>query len=196
MDAQPKLKISIVIKALNEAARIKDAIESALRALEGIGGEVVLADSGSTDGTVEIASAYPVAIVQLEDWSEKRCGIGPQLGYQFCRGEFIYILDGDMLLDAAFLPAALNHLPQTRNWQAWRASSTNTVKAVCSFGAASHATSRARQVRPNGSIWAGCTGALQSTRSGIFPTATSSRVKNRSWGCALAPPDGSSNGCL
>jgi GT2 family glycosyltransferase len=68
---------------------------------------VILADSLSTDRTVDIAQAYPIRIVQLNNRAERRCGVGPQLGYQWARGEYVYILDGDMELDAGFLPAAL-----------------------------------------------------------------------------------------
>ena len=99
--------VTIVIKALNEAARIAASVESALTAVEGYSGAVILADSGSTDETVAIASRYPITIVQLENWSEKRCGIGPQLGYQFSEGDFVYVLDGDMELDPSFLGKAL-----------------------------------------------------------------------------------------
>ena len=57
--------VSIVIKALNEEAHIEDCLSSALWALGGIGGEVVLADSCSNDATTTVAMRYPVRIVQL-----------------------------------------------------------------------------------------------------------------------------------
>lgn len=99
--------VSIIIKALNEERHIEAAVSSALAAIGALDGEVILADSGSSDRTIEIARQYPIAIVQLAHPAERRCGIGPQLGYQLARGRFIYILDGDMELDGAFLPAAL-----------------------------------------------------------------------------------------
>ena len=101
------IPVSVIIKALNEERHIEAAIRSALAALQGIGGEVILADSGSSDRTVEIARQYPITIVQLKNISERCCGIGPQLGFQLARGEFVYILDGDMELDPGFLPAGL-----------------------------------------------------------------------------------------
>ena len=52
-------------------------------------------------------SVIPVGVLQLKNPTERRCGIGPQLGYQRALGEFVYILDGDMELDRSFLPAAL-----------------------------------------------------------------------------------------
>lgn len=110
--AQGDPVISIVIKALDEERRIGACIESALVALSVVPGEVILADSGSSDRTVEIASRYPVRIVQLSDRSLGRCGIGPQLGYQFARGRFVYVLDADMEMDRGFLPRALEALEQ------------------------------------------------------------------------------------
>ena len=105
-----KCRISIVIKALNEEAGIAGTIESALRAVAKFGGEVVLADSCSTDRTVELAMKYPVRIVQLTHAEERCCGVGPQLGYQHSNGEFIYILDGDMQMLDGFLEEALEIL--------------------------------------------------------------------------------------
>jgi glycosyltransferase involved in cell wall biosynthesis len=98
--------VSIIIKALNEEKHIESAIRSALECIPLIGGEIIVADSGSTDCTIEIARQFPVTIVQLADPREASCGIGPQLGYQEAQGEFIYILDGDMELMPAFLEAA------------------------------------------------------------------------------------------
>ena len=102
------VRVTVIIKALNEEAHIGAAVSSALAAIGTLGGEVILADSGSTDRTVDIARQFPITVLQLKNPAERRCGIGPQLGYQMARGEFVYILDGDMELDASFLAAALD----------------------------------------------------------------------------------------
>jgi glycosyltransferase involved in cell wall biosynthesis len=102
--------ISVILKTLNEEARIGAAIESVLIALEGIGGEVIVADGGSRDNTLAIATTYPVRLVQLEPSVRPSCGIGPQLGFQYSRERFICLMDGDMLLDPDFLPGALAYL--------------------------------------------------------------------------------------
>ncbi len=102
--------VSIIIKALNEEAKIATAIESALAAIAGLDGEVILADSLSTDGTTEIASRYPVRIVQMTDIADRGCGAGAQLGYQASRGKYIYMLDADMRLHAGFIEAAMHEL--------------------------------------------------------------------------------------
>jgi glycosyltransferase involved in cell wall biosynthesis len=114
-NSERTLMVSVVIKALNEEANIRRAIESSLAAVAPFDGEVIVADSGSTDRTVEIAEAFPVTVVQLGHPEERCCGIAPQLGYQHSRGEYVYLLDGDMDLDAAFVGRAiglLDHEPR------------------------------------------------------------------------------------
>lgn len=103
-------KVSVVIKALNEEVNIAKCIESALKAVQEVGGEVILADSLSTDKTIEIAQKYPIKIVQLVNSEERCCGVGPQLGFQVAEGEFVYILDGDMQMFEVFLIKAVDFL--------------------------------------------------------------------------------------
>lgn len=106
------MPVSIIIKTLNEEKRIAATIESALAALDGIGGEVIVADSGSLDRTIEIAARYPVVVTQIVPPARPSCGIGPQLGFQHSRGDHICLLDGDMLLDQTFLVEALAFLAE------------------------------------------------------------------------------------
>lgn len=106
------IKVSIIIKTLNEEEKIARCIESALKAVETYNGEVILADSLSTDKTIEIAQQYPIKITQLTNPKERCCGIGPQLGYQIAQGEYVYILDGDMQMLDSFLPQAIEFLDQ------------------------------------------------------------------------------------
>jgi glycosyltransferase involved in cell wall biosynthesis len=103
-------KISIVIKALNEERHIAAAIESAIAALEGVRGEIILADSVSTDRTIEIAARYPVKIVSLVRVADRSCGAGAQLAYQYSAGDYICLIDGDMRLHRQFLAAAIDFL--------------------------------------------------------------------------------------
>ena len=110
MTLNTRIKVSVIIKALNEEHKIASTIESALRAISAVGGEVILADSLSTDRTIAIASQYPIKIVQLSNPGERCCGIGGQLGYQCVSGEYIWIVDGDMVLAQGFIEDALKYL--------------------------------------------------------------------------------------
>lgn len=101
-------KVTIIIKALNEQSNIARCIESSLAALAQFEqGEVILADSYSTDMTVSIASQYPVKIAQLLSAQDRSCGAGAQLGYLYAEGDYLYILDGDMEISEAFLAQAV-----------------------------------------------------------------------------------------
>jgi len=103
-------KLSIIIKTFNEEANIARAIESALAVAAAYSGEVIVADSKSTDGTIEVACRYPVRVVQIRNSRERCCGIGPELGLQHSLGEFVLLMDGDMDLVPAFVDKAMTML--------------------------------------------------------------------------------------
>ena len=104
------VKVAVIIKALNEEDRIGEAIESALAAVTPYHGQVILADSASTDRTVEIARRYPILIAELSDPEDRSCGVGAQLGYQSSDSDYLYVMDGDMILKADFFAAAIAFL--------------------------------------------------------------------------------------
>lgn len=101
------MSVTIAIKAYNEEAHIAAAIESALRAAETVGGSVLLADSASSDGTVEIARTYPVRILQMTDGNRRSCGAAAQLAFQGVQTRYFYLMDGDMRLSETFLAEAV-----------------------------------------------------------------------------------------
>lgn len=107
----PQLReVSIIIKALNEEKNIERTLRSALKAIDGLDAEVILADSLSKDSTVDIAKRFPVSIVQLTMPNDRCCGVGAQLGYQYARGKLLLIIDGDMELEREWLLAAIKYL--------------------------------------------------------------------------------------
>ena len=106
------MKLTVGIKALNEEKHIAACIESILQAVDSlcVEYEVILADSGSSDRTIEIARQYPINIVQLRNPGEKSCGTGAQLAFQYATGDYFCLLDGDMQLQPNFLSMAIAHL--------------------------------------------------------------------------------------
>ncbi len=88
--------LSIVIITRNEARRIGPCIESALVAGSHFPGtEVVLVDSASTDGTLEIAREFPITILQLKpDWPLTP-GAGRYIGTLATRSDYVLFVDGD-----------------------------------------------------------------------------------------------------
>lgn len=113
---QSDVTVSIIVKTLNEAANIERCIEGILSAVDGVSAEVIVADGGSRDETVTLAARYPVVVVQLKNFSERSCGIGPQLGFQHSVGRFILLLDADMVLHSSFLARALDFLDRNPDY--------------------------------------------------------------------------------
>lgn len=105
-------ELSVIVKALNEEHNIERTLQCALVAVAGRDAEVILADSLSTDRTVDRARRFPVRIVQLARAEDRGCGVGAQLGYQFARGRYVLVMDGDMDLQRDFVDAALARLEQ------------------------------------------------------------------------------------
>jgi glycosyltransferase involved in cell wall biosynthesis len=105
VDAPPM--ISVIVKCLNEEKNIGRCLESLVAATGKLDAEIIVADAGSTDQSVEIAGAFPVRIVTFANLAERGCGATAQLGWQFSGGDYILLIDGDMELMPDFLPAAL-----------------------------------------------------------------------------------------
>ncbi len=82
-----KLPLSVAIITLNEAERLSDCLASV-----GFAAEVVVVDSGSSDGTVEIARGAGARV-----FSEPWRGFGPQKQFALdqCRQEWVLSLDAD-----------------------------------------------------------------------------------------------------
>ena len=136
-------RVSILIKALNEEDNIAEAIESAIAALDGLSGEIILADSLSTDATVEIAEKYPIQIVTLAQAKDRSCGVGGQLGYQYSAGDYICQMDGDQRLYRGFLAAAIECLEADQHPRGRRRrSSSSARKTVSNTSSVPPATTR------------------------------------------------------
>lgn len=112
MRAQVRPALSVLVKCHNEEAKIGLCLESVLRETEGLDAEVIVADSASEDGSAEAAARYPVRVVRLADAADRRCGAAAHLGWQFARGRFLLLLDGDMELLPGFLGAALGAMAE------------------------------------------------------------------------------------
>jgi glycosyltransferase involved in cell wall biosynthesis len=95
--------VSVVIPCLNEAANIEACVRRAEAALEreGILGEVVVADNGSTDGSAELAASAGARVVR-----EPRRGYGSAYlaGFDEARGRYIVMADADLTYDFDDIP--------------------------------------------------------------------------------------------
>lgn len=88
------VEVSIVLPCLNEERTVGICVTKAINFLteNGINGEVVIADNGSTDSSIEIASTRGANIVRVE---KKGYGSALQGGIEAARGEYIIMADSD-----------------------------------------------------------------------------------------------------
>jgi hypothetical protein len=90
--------VSIVLPCLNEAQSLAVCIEAAREALDtlserhGLGGEILLADNGSTDGSQALAMRLGARVVAV---AERGYGAALRGGFTAARGRFLVMGDAD-----------------------------------------------------------------------------------------------------
>jgi len=95
--------VSVVIPCLNEANSIGICVEKAKKAFQeaGLRGEVVVADNGSTDGSIEIVQAHGARVIPV---AQRGYGSALKTGIRAARGAFIIMGDADDSYDFAEVP--------------------------------------------------------------------------------------------
>ena len=89
------LSLSVVIPCLNEASTIGTCIRKAKAALDKLSldyREIIVADNGSTDGSLDICKAEGVGLIQVE---EKGYGAALNAGIKSAASEWIIFADAD-----------------------------------------------------------------------------------------------------
>jgi glycosyltransferase involved in cell wall biosynthesis len=97
------VEVSIVLPCLNEAETLGTCIAQIREtfAQAGIAGEVVVADNGSIDGSLEIAAVLGARVIQIP---EKGYGSALLGGIKSARGEFVIMGDSDGSYDFHDIP--------------------------------------------------------------------------------------------
>jgi glycosyltransferase involved in cell wall biosynthesis len=97
------LEVSIVMPCLNEAETLEACIRKAQRALEesNMAGEVIVADNGSTDGSIEIAERLGARVVRV---TAKGYGNALMGGIADATGTYVIMGDADASYDFAHIP--------------------------------------------------------------------------------------------
>lgn len=92
------LELSIVIPCLNESDTLAECIDKALKVIEdnNLSAEIIIADNGSTDNSVEIAKLKNVRVINV---SQKGYGWALRGGMDAAEGKFIIMGDADNSYD-------------------------------------------------------------------------------------------------
>jgi len=103
------LELSVVMPCLNEHETVGVCVRKAVSVLsqEGIAGEVIVADNGSTDGSVEIAEQEGARVIRVQ---EKGYGNALKGGISASRGKFVLMADSDDSYDFGHIPRFLEQL--------------------------------------------------------------------------------------
>ncbi len=82
------MSLSVILITCNEAGRLRATLEAVAWA-----DEIIVVDSGSTDGTVEIAREFTDKMIVTEDWP----GFGPQKNraLDLATGDWVLSIDAD-----------------------------------------------------------------------------------------------------
>jgi len=139
--------VSVIIPVRNEAKRIRQCIEGILKQTVPVQ-EIIVIDSGSTDGTLEILAEFPeVDLVEI-DGSTFNHGLTRNLGVERATGEFCQLTVGDAyayndvwleemlkgFLDDEVMAVCgqqvVDHLPENNPMQWFRPSGLPTLRRV------------------------------------------------------------------
>ncbi|KAB2344058.1 glycosyltransferase family 2 protein [Actinomadura rudentiformis] len=103
------MELTVVMPCLNEAETVETCVRKAVECLKenGIDGEVVVADNGSTDGSQALAEAAGARVVHVD-----RKGYGNALmgGIRAARGEYVIMGDADDSYDFTSLQPFVDEL--------------------------------------------------------------------------------------
>jgi hypothetical protein len=104
-----QLELSVVMPCLNEAETLAVCIEKARQTLmeQGISGEIIIADNGSTDGSQTISINQGARVVPI---SAKGYGNALRGGIEAARGTYVIMGDSDDSYDFREIPRILEAL--------------------------------------------------------------------------------------
>jgi len=103
------IEVSVVLPCLNERETVGICVAKAVAALKsaGVQGEVLVADNGSTDGSIELAKSAGARVVHV---AQRGYGNALRGGIQAARGIYVLMADSDDSYDFGHLPRFVEQL--------------------------------------------------------------------------------------
>ena len=102
-------ELTVVLPCLNERETVGTCVQKAVEALRkaGVHGEVIVADNGSTDGSVELAETEGARVVHVE---HRGYGNALRGGIQEARSTYVLMADSDDSYDFTHIPRFIEQL--------------------------------------------------------------------------------------
>jgi glycosyltransferase involved in cell wall biosynthesis len=103
------IELSVVLPCLNERETVGLCVQKAVAALAnaGISGEVIVADNGSTDGSIELAESAGARVAHV---SQRGYGNALRGGIQSAHGTYVLMADSDDSYDFTHIPRFVEQL--------------------------------------------------------------------------------------
>jgi uncharacterized repeat protein (TIGR01451 family) len=105
-----KPSVSVIVPAYNEEAHMASCLEAIQRQDYGGDVEVIVVNDGSTDRTAEIASKYPINLIDLETNVGKANALNA--GIERSKGDILVFSDSDSELDSSAVRLLVNSLEE------------------------------------------------------------------------------------
>jgi hypothetical protein len=106
-----RVDVSVVIPCLNEVNSLAFCIDKAIAAFHKaeLRGEVIVADNGSTDGSIELAETHKATVIHV---TERGYGAALKAGIAASQGTFVVMGDADDSYDFGEVPQFVEKLRQ------------------------------------------------------------------------------------
>lgn len=106
---EPPIELTVLMPCLNEALTLASCIDKARHFLDqaGIVGEVLIADNGSTDDSIEIALAHGAQVLHVR---QRGYGAALMAGIRAARGRYVVMGDSDDSYDFSRLQGFVDQL--------------------------------------------------------------------------------------